>query len=219
MASLYTIQGRYLYIMEILENSDGEITPELETLLAQTEADKKSLIEQLCMQRAEAKGHVLTIKDEITRLQSRITDNEKLEKRIEKTIIDILKFFDMRNPSKKATNYIFKTALFTGFTRIAKTITFDDQRIGEFGLDGKVSKFITFDVKKTFAKNVVLQMLKANIATKEDVVPIIDKNAAKAYVKSLDEAPTLPLEGEVPTTPDPIINIINRDSKESITIK
>ena len=139
MASLYHIEQKYLSLMEAIEDNEGEITENLEELLNQNEVDRGKLLDALCIEIMAARSDTDIIKDEIERLKQRIASNDLKEERTNKTIIKVLKFFSMFSPNKKSNGYAFKTALFNGFTKETKQMTFDDARLTEFSLVRKAT--------------------------------------------------------------------------------
>ena len=194
--------------MEAIEDNEGEITENLEELLNQNEVDRGKLLDALCIEIMAARSDTDIIKDEIERLKQRIASNDLKEERTNKTIIKVLKFFSMFSPNKKSNGYAFKTALFNGFTKETKQMTFDDARLTEFSLvrkatdlreneegslvvideattTDKISKFITFAVKETVPREVAIKLMQDKTVKQDNLIPVIDKNAAKEYIKNL----------------------------------
>jgi hypothetical protein len=232
MKSLYHIEAKYIALMEAIEDNDGEIDKNLEEELNNVLIDREGLINAICSEIGNSKSDTVIVKDEIERLGERIATNTNKEERLKIQLIKILKFFEMRSTTKGSKGFAFKTPLYSGFTKETNTVTFDDARLEEFVIltkaarlkleedtfsiedeatvVNKSSKFVTYKLGATLDRELALELVDEKGIDKELLIPVIDKNAAKEYIKNISN-----LDGvEV----DSIVGLAVYNTKESITI-
>lgn len=235
MKSLYHISNQYLALMEAIEANEGEITESLGELLDSNECDREALINALCTEIANASRDTAIVKEEMERLGGRIAANEAKQDRLKIQIIKVLKFFGMRSATKGSTGFGFKTALFSGFTKEVESMTFDDARLEEFAVVTKAmllkiqgdsfsvnpeevtvnkeSKFVTYKLTDKINRDLAVRLVEEDGFSTEALVPVIDKTAAKAYIKSIANID----ESEVEI--DPIASLAIYNTKESLIVK
>lgn len=75
--NLYEINTEYLQIVEALEESGGELTPEIEKIMEENDSDFKSKVENYVKIIRNFEGHSNSLKEEIDRLKKlkKIKDN------------------------------------------------------------------------------------------------------------------------------------------------
>lgn len=235
MKSLYHISNQYMALMNAIEENEGEITPELEELLNSNETDREDLLNAMCTEIRNSQNDVAAVKSEMERLGERIASNENKQERLKVQITKVLRFFGMVNPVKGKTNYTFKTALFSGYTKETETITFDDARLEEFSIItkaallklqedtfstnpeeitvNKISNFVSYKIIDKIDRILACQLVEDGEINQESIVPVIDKNAAKEYIKMVKGI----TEGEAEI--DPIASLAIYNTKESLIVK
>jgi hypothetical protein len=213
--NLYKIKERYALILNLLEESEGEITEEIKVLLDQHDVNINDLLESLCIDLNSENANLSVVKDELDRLKEVKTATENRIDRKKKDIINILHYFDLKSPNKKSRGYAFKTPLFSGFTTVRETIKFNEEALEEFNVDGKESKFVNYSLKGNVPKYVAKYMNKMEYLTPENIVPVIDKTAAKEYIKSITTNGATLEQGNL----DPITGLVIYDTSESLTVK
>ena len=216
--NLYIIQQKYFQLMELIEDNDGEINEIVAKQLEKLEDDKENLLNGLCSLVKQDEYNVQIIKEEIERLEGKQSECESKIDNTKKNIIKILKHFNMHNPNKKFSNFVFKSALFSASTKEMPIIEFDETQLPKFApITGIKSKYIRYTVSTKFDSENIMKLNKEFNIPLPDYKTIIDKDKAKEYIKSLDTKQPALFEEVVEE--DPIKDIARQFKKESITIK
>jgi hypothetical protein len=214
--------------MEMIEEAEGEMTEDIKFMLKQLDSEKDELLESMLQQIKNEQADIVSLSNRIKELEERKTSAEKREERIKTSIIPILKLFNMKNPAKKATNYIFKSAEFQCYTVVKSDYVLDDFAIQETfkPIEGKVSKFINYSVSTKLNAESLKVINETKLIPITDINVVIDRAKAKAYLKEIETSIQLELqpipEGEdapIKIVKDPIVAFASLKSKESLTIR
>ena len=96
-SNIFNIEGEYLSIIDALEESGGELTPELEEALAINAENRDRKMQAYVNVIKQKQADIALAKDEINRLRELSQSNEKVIKRLKDTLLQALEVFDLRN--------------------------------------------------------------------------------------------------------------------------
>lgn len=222
MSNLFNIQMEYLRIMEMIEESEGELTEDIQQNLDALFADRENLLNNLCRHIVNNSNDIRSIDDEMDRLKERKEAYNKKIERTQKAIIDILKHFNMRSPNKKSNGYAFKSPFYSCYTKSVDVVKVDEMLAETMfsAITGKKSKFVNYMIDKKFTSSQLEVINDLGIVPVTDYKISIDKRALAEYVKEVRKQSTLP-ETETNTSVelDPIAEISSIVVKESLVIK
>ena len=224
MANLYSIQLEYLRIMEMIEDSEGEITEDLAHSLEEVFSDRDKLFDDMVKVVNEAEYNIQIINAEVERLRARKDDFEKKIERTKKSIISLLKFYNMRSPNKRSKGYAFKSALFSMYTRTFESLELDEMVIAEqyAPLTGKTSRFINYNVNAKVDIENLKKINELGIVPSTGYSIHVDKAALKQYMKDIAVGKQLEFteDSEQPEIKiEPIAELASIITKESLIIK
>ena len=222
MANLYRISVDYEYLMALFEESGGEVTEEIKILLERLQTDRDQFIDDTCKDFTNLKSDNIAIDNEIQRLAGLKERNENRIEKIKTLIRQLLRQFDMKNPKKGSTNYVFKTPIFSGYTKITESVTIDEARLFEdfAALSGtKSSKFVDYEVKAVVNKDNLEKINKLQILPATAYSPKVDKKLVKEYLKDVKQGRQLSFDESQEIVFDSIAEIASIVSNESLIIQ
>lgn len=222
MASLYRINSDYEWLMELLEDSGGEITEEIEVLLKRLQQDRDSFIDNACKDYTNIVSDNHAIDGEIERLGAIKERNLKRMEKGKQLIKDVMKLFDMKNTKKGSTNYVFRTPIFSGYTKISKSVNLNEARLYEdfAPLSGtKSSKYVNYAISAVVDKDSLEEINKLQILPATSYIPKVDKKLVKEYLEDVQQGLILDFDDNQEIVIDPIADIANIVSNESLIIQ
>ncbi len=184
MASLYNIEEKYLSLIQQIEELDGELTPELEEELYNNWEDASDKIRAYYFIIKQTEGEILTIKDEIARLNAKSKQKTGLIERLKKGIGNALILFGQQ---QKKGNYRLELDDLTIFNVYHNPLVVEP----DFNND----EFMKHLLKYSFTKEQIKQIEEAlNLSLVADVETSVDKTKLKDTLKQGVEVPKAMLD-------------------------
>lgn len=128
--NIFDIAKEYEDILSIIEDNEGEITPEIAEKLSINESELEDKLRNYKHIIDRYKYEKEYVKDEQERLRNKITSRENTIRFLKNNIVETLKIYGI----KSNTNYKLKYPDFTVYTRDSKSIDYDDNKL-EFVID------------------------------------------------------------------------------------
>lgn len=223
MANLYSINIKYALLIEAIEENDGEFTEEIEAEFAELNEDRDEFLNNMCKHIKNKMANNELIKkeaeildEELSRIKARSKVNSNHIEKIKHNMIKLMEFLDMKNPKKGSTNYTFKTALFSGNTRVTESVQVDPILLSEIPVEHLNDDITTFNVGISFNKEIALGILEKISIKEQHITKEVDKKKLKALIKEINEI-GIDIIGK--ENVDPLYNISDIVSKTSLTIK
>ena len=128
--NIFDIAREYEDILSIIEDNEGEITPEITEKLSINESELEDKLRNYKHIIDRYKYEKEYVKDEQERLRNKIASRENTIRFLKNNIVETLKIYGI----KSNTNYKLKYPDFTVYTRDSKSIDYDDNKL-EFVID------------------------------------------------------------------------------------
>ena len=128
--NIFDIAREYEDILSIIEDNEGEITPEITKKLSINESELEDKLRNYKHIIDRYKYEKEYVKDEQERLRNKIASRENTIRFLKNNIVETLKIYGI----KSNTNYKLKYPDFTVYTRDSKSIDYDDNKL-EFVID------------------------------------------------------------------------------------
>lgn len=128
--NIFDIEREYEDILSIIEDNEGEITPEITEKLSINESELEDKLRNYKHIIDRYKYEKEYVKDEQERLRNKIASRENTIRFLKNNIVETLKIYGI----KSNTNYKLKYPDFTVYTRDSKSIDYDDNKL-EFVID------------------------------------------------------------------------------------
>lgn len=128
--NIFDIAKEYEDILSIIEDNEGEITPEIAEKLSINESELEDKLRNYKYIIDRYKYEKEYVKDEQERLKNKIASRENTIRLIKNNIVETLKIYGI----KSNTNYKLKYPDFTVYTKDSKSIDYDDRKL-EFVID------------------------------------------------------------------------------------
>ena len=128
--NIFDITREYEDILSIIEDNEGEITPEITEKLSINESELEDILRNYKHIIDRYKYEKEYVKDEQERLRNKIASRENTIRFLKNNIVETLKIYGI----KSNTNYKLKYPDFTVYTRDSKSIDYDDNKL-EFVID------------------------------------------------------------------------------------
>lgn len=128
--NIFDITREYEDILSIIEDNEGEITPEITEKLSINESELEDKLRNYKHIIDRYKYEKEYVKDEQERLRNKIASRENTIRFLKNNIVETLKIYGI----KSNTNYKLKYPDFTVYTRDSKSIDYDDNKL-EFVID------------------------------------------------------------------------------------
>jgi hypothetical protein len=128
--NIFDITKEYEDILSIIEDNEGEITPEIAEKLSINESELEDKLRNYKHIIDRYKYEKEYVKDEQERLRNKIASRENTIRFLKNNIVETLKIYGI----KSNTNYKLKYPDFTVYTRDSKSIDYDDSKL-EFVID------------------------------------------------------------------------------------
>lgn len=125
MASLYNISSDLLELFEIIEENEGEITPEQEVYLSIKEEELNSKLENYAKAVKQFEADIVACKEEEKRIKSRRDIYSKRVDRLKKVMLDAVQLFGQEG--KTGNKFIELPTMRLG-TRNTKSVSIDEYR-------------------------------------------------------------------------------------------
>lgn len=219
--NLFNLQLEYARIMGMIEEVEGEITEDIQDLLKDVSDDKDYLIESLLNQIHQERYNQATIKAELERLKGFKESSEKREDHIKKTVIEILKFFDMKSTNKKSKGFAYKGATNSCFTVTRESVKLDEFKIAETfaPIVGKTSKFVEYNISNQVDSDKLKAINDTGLFPITSYSPTINKTKIAEYIKHIREGKQLEFTEDNEVKLDPIVEFSELVSNTSLTVK
>ena len=182
----YELDLLFIKLEEALEESLGEITPEIETMLAAYEVSIDELFDNLKFKIDEYKGGIVGLQDTIKQLQHKIKRKEQVIETAKRHIMNMLK--EHGTKTEKGT-YKHKTNLFNFYTVERTVYDYDKEELPNEILRYKMT--VDWEAYKAMVDNEIiisaddeLPPLQKTLKTMNDE-ELADNNIKKYYKQSL----------------------------------
>ena len=172
-----------LYLIDLIEEADGEITPEIEKLLSTNEEEGIDLVSKLIDLKINTEAEIDMLEEEIKRLNRRIAARNRFVDRMKEYIKQIVEEIGSINPKSKDNNKFLQTPLFkiSIATNSKATLTVTDDFYTN--KEELLNKLLYNNINiKSFDNEKIMQILKDNN---------IDLNYVKMYEEKNIDRTTL----------------------------
>jgi hypothetical protein len=212
MQNIFNIGQEYLELLNIIEESEGEITDEIAEFLKENETDRDNALDNLSKLVKHLSFNNKIIDDEVSRLKMLSTRNDNNVNKIKDAIMSLMKLYDLRG---KSGNYSHKTPLYTLFTRATQSIEIDFEKIVDYDpITGtKTSKYIEYNIQDAFDATKIKEL------KPEKYSPKIDKASIKEALVPRTTKVDLFNNIEELDTLEEDLSFASITTKESLTIR
>lgn len=124
--NLFQISEEYMGILAMLEETGGELTPELEDAMAVNREDLENKLNAYAYMVRQKEGDIALIDDEIKRLKALKEASANIVSRLKETIVGALKLYDLRG---KSGNYALKLPFHNMYTRRTQAVAINEEAL------------------------------------------------------------------------------------------
>lgn len=221
MGNLLSITLEYARVMEMIEEAEGEITPEIESAVNSAIKDRDKFMERLCEKYFEAKASVAYIKETIENFEARAKAFEKKQEQLKNLMFSVMREFNMTKTTKGKTTYNFTSPLYTVFVKNQESVELDEALfIEKFEpIVGKTSNYVTYKITAEVTADQLRRLNQLNIIPATSMSPKLDKKEVLSYLKSISEGAQLSFDENNEITFDPIKDVTSIVTKDIVNIR
>ena len=194
-SNIYQIEQEYLEIMNLLEEAEGELTPELSERLLINEKDRDRKIGAYIAVIKQKNADIALAQDEIKRYNQIIEREEKIIKRLKNTILAALELFELRGKSGNVSHKVDGHSMFgRDFSSVVEA------NPGGLPFDGEelYADYLNFTINTKFS-NKQIDMIRKLFSEEDENYTIIDaKHSIKKneFKEAIEDAANIPDDDE-----------------------